>query len=77
MDYKLKIEIDKLVKLGLSDDMATIIACANKGKPEMAESYLTMIEQEQQTIKEEIKEFKPFNESIIYNDKNEVSNIQH
>ena len=77
MDYKLKVEIDRLVKLGMSDDMATIIACANKGKPEMAESYLTMIEQEQQLIKEELKEFKPLNESIIYNDKNQITDIQH
>lgn len=77
MDYKLKLEIDKLTKLGLSDDMALIVACANQGKPEMAESYTEMISQEQQLIKDQIKDFKPFNESIIYNDKNEITDIQH
>ena len=77
MDYKLKVEIDKLTKLGLSDDMATIVACANFGKPDMAQSYTEMIAQEQQLIKEELKEFKPFNESIIYNAENQITDIQH
>lgn len=65
MDFKINNEIKQLVKMGLPEDMAFIVAHANNGKAEEVQGYINLIEQEQQLIKEELKNFVPLQENIL------------
>lgn len=51
MDKEIKQEIKRLVRDGFSEQIAIITACANKGKPELAEEYLEELSYEQDDIK--------------------------
>lgn len=51
MDKDIKQEIKRLVRDGFSEQIAIITACANKGKPELAEEYLEELLYEQDDIK--------------------------
>jgi hypothetical protein len=87
--YKLNHDIQRLVKMGLPENMATIVASANNGVPEIAQHYITEIEDEQSLIKEEISRFVPFDENEHYRDhiyqeltnesstENKITTIQH
>lgn len=82
MDFKINQEIKHLLKMGLPEDMAFIVAHANNGKSEEVGTYITLIEQEQQMIKDELKNFAPLQKNIYIdvnkaNDKNEIADIQH
>lgn len=51
MDKEIKQEIKRLMREGFSQQLAIITACANKGKPELAEEYLEEMADEQDEIK--------------------------
>jgi len=51
MNKEIKQEIKRLVRDGFSEQIAIITACANKGKPELAEEYLEELSYEQDDIK--------------------------
>lgn len=51
MDKEIKQEIKRLVRDGFSEQIAIVTACANKGKPELAEEYLEELSYEQDDIK--------------------------
>lgn len=57
---KLQNEIKTLVKMGVPEDMAIIIASANMGKPELANSYLEELHDEQKEIQEALAGFVKF-----------------
>lgn len=64
MDYKIKNDIKALLKMGLSQEMAELIACANNGKPELVEDTVELLKSEQDEIKEALAKagfevFKP------------------
>jgi anti-sigma regulatory factor (Ser/Thr protein kinase) len=83
MDFKINTEIKRLLKMGLPEDMAFIVAHANNGKAEEVQGYISLIEQEQKIIKDELKTFVPLEQNIlsisnnIIDAQNEVSDIQH
>jgi len=54
---KLQNEIKTLVKMGVPEDMAIIVASANMGKPELANSYLEELHDEQREIQEALAGF--------------------
>ncbi len=76
MDFKIDCEVKRLVKMGLSEDMASIIACGNFGVPEHVDYQLEKMRQENELLQQELKKFVPFSidESTIENKK---SDIQH
>lgn len=51
MDKEIKQEIKRLTREGFPEEIAIITACANKGKPELADEYLEDINDEQDDIK--------------------------
>jgi anti-sigma regulatory factor (Ser/Thr protein kinase) len=63
MDFKINTEIKRLLKMGLPEDMAFIVAHANNGKAEEVQGYINLIEQEQKIIKDELKNFVPLEQS--------------
>lgn len=64
MDKKIRDEVKSLIKLGLPENLAIITACANKGKPELAEEYLEELQEEQQELKSFLNQFAPMIETI-------------
>ena len=64
MEKKIKDEVKSLLKMGLPENLAIITACSNKGKPEMAEEYLAELQEEQNELKELLKNFAPLTETI-------------
>lgn len=64
MEKKLKDEVKSLIKMGLPENLAIITACANKGKPELAQEYLEDLHEEQQEIKNFLGQFAPMTETI-------------
>jgi hypothetical protein len=77
-DFKIDLEIKQLVKMGVPEDMAFVIAHINNGKEEEIQPLLDKYKQEQQMIKDEMKDFLPLqiNLSAINNNvEKENSNI--
>jgi len=64
MDKKIRDEVKSLIKIGLPENLAIITACANKGKPELAEEYLEEIQDEQNEIKKFLSQFAPMSETL-------------
>jgi len=65
MDYKMKAEINQLVKKGIHEDLATISVCKKYNKCELVEHLVTDISQEQELLNEELKNFKQFETVIL------------
>lgn len=61
-EFKLNKTVQNLVKLGLNQDLATIVACANNKCPEKAEDIIMNLREEQQEIMEALKEFQRIEE---------------
>ena len=83
-DYKINQDIRNLLKMGLPEDMATIVAYANNGKSEEVQHLVCTIEQEHDLLKKELQNFVPFHEinnTVINIDesdkKDEKSDLQH
>lgn len=64
MERKIKEEVKSLLKMGMPENIAIITACANKGKPEMAQEYLEELQEEQNEIKDFLSNFAPMKEII-------------
>ena len=64
MERKIKEEVKSLLKMGMPENIAIITACANKGKPEMAQEYLEELQEEQNEIKDFLSNFAPMTETI-------------
>lgn len=60
--FKLNKAVQNLIKLGLNQDLATIVACANNKCPEKAEDVIINLREEQQEIMEALKQFVKFDE---------------
>jgi hypothetical protein len=63
-DFKIDMEIKQLIKMGVPDDMAFVIAHINNGKADEVEHVLDKYKQEQQMIKEQLSNFVPLAEVI-------------
>ena len=82
MEKKLDNEIKNLVKLGIPEDFAFIIACGKIGKPELAQEALASVCELQDEIANELHNFVPLETTISkptleleINDKNEVKTV--
>jgi uncharacterized protein YbcC (UPF0753/DUF2309 family) len=64
MEKEIRNEVKSLLKIGLPENIAIITACANKGKPEMAQQYLEELNDEQQEIQSLLKQLIPVTEAI-------------
>lgn len=77
MDYKMKIEFNNLVKMGFTEEMATIVVSVKYNKTEIAKEVINDLKDENSVIEEEIKNFIPLEENIKYNynDKDNIKDI--
>jgi hypothetical protein len=64
MERKIKDEVKSLLKMGLPENLAIITACANKGKPELADEYLADLQEEQSELQQILSNMMPLTESI-------------
>ena len=64
MEKEIRNEVKCLLKMGLPENIAIITACANKGKPEMAQQYLDELNEEQDEIQSFLKQLIPMSEAI-------------
>lgn len=64
MEKEIRNEVKSLLKIGLPENIAIITACANKGKPELAQQYLEELNEEQQEIQSFLKQLIPVTEAI-------------
>jgi len=64
MEKEIRNEVKSLLKIGLPENLAIITACANKGKPELAEQYLEELNDDQQEIQSFLKHLIPITEAI-------------
>ena len=59
-DYKINLEIQKLLKMGIHEDMAHVIAYANAGRFDDARKVIDQMGEEQDLISDELRNFVPF-----------------
>lgn len=59
-DFKMKQEIKNLVKMGINEEMATLVAAAKYGNIELASDIVSSIADENQALMESLEEFKPY-----------------
>ena len=64
MDKEIRNEVKCLLKMGLPENMAIITACANKGKPELAQEYLDELNEEQNELQKFLNQLIPMTEAI-------------
>jgi hypothetical protein len=72
---KFECELNSLVKLGVPEEMAYLIAC-NKFKKNMdeVEERLNQVKESQYELMEALKEFIPFHENLKIQENNNISN---
>lgn len=63
--FKLNKDIENLSKLGLSEDLATVCACANNNVPEMADHIIVTLKDEQELLSQELKHLEPLESNIV------------
>jgi hypothetical protein len=56
----MKQEIKNLVKIGINEEMATLVAAAKYGNIELASEIVSSIADENQALMEILEEFKPY-----------------
>jgi hypothetical protein len=59
-DFKMKQEINNLIKIGISEDMATLIVATKYGNLDLASDIVSSFKEENEAIMEELKNFKPY-----------------
>jgi hypothetical protein len=59
-DFKMKQEIKNLIKMGISEDMATLIIATKYGNLDLASDIVSSFKDENEAIMEELKNFKPY-----------------
>ena len=65
-DFKINQDIQNLLKMGLPEDMAQVVAFANNGKPEAVEDIVSMMAQEHELMMKELENFVPFDKKDDY-----------
>lgn len=69
MDFKTKETYKQLLKLGFPDNLALICACAKHNQVDYCMDELENLEQENNLIAEEMKDFQPLEENLkMYKD---------
>lgn len=59
-EFKMKQEIKNLIKMGISEDMATLIAATKYGNLDLASDVISSFVEENEAIKQEMESFKPY-----------------
>ena len=59
-DFKMKQEIKNLIKMGISEEMATLVAATKYGNLDLASEIVSNIADENEALKEALEEFKPY-----------------
>jgi hypothetical protein len=60
MDYKMKFEINNLIKHGIPEEMALLCICKKYNKEYLVEDILMEKKQEQELLREELSKFSKF-----------------
>ena len=76
MEKEIRNEVKCLLKIGLPENLAIITACANKGKPELAQQYLDELNEEQDELQNFLKQLIPMSEAIKLQQQEEPKMIQ-
>ena len=59
-EFMMKQEIKNLIKIGISEDMATLIVATKYGNLDLASNIVSSFKEENEAIMEELKNFKPY-----------------
>lgn len=59
-DFKMKQEIKNLIKMGISEEMATLVAATKYGNLDLASEIVSGIADENEALKEALEEFRPY-----------------
>jgi hypothetical protein len=59
-DFKMKQEIKNLIKMGISEEMATLVAAAKYGNLDLASDIVSGIADENEALKEALVDFRPY-----------------
>jgi hypothetical protein len=59
-DFKMKQEIKNLMKMGISEDMATLVVATKYGNLDLASEIVGGIADENEALKEALQDFRPF-----------------
>jgi len=59
-DFKMKQEIKNLIKMGISEEIATLVAAAKYGNLDLASEIVGGIADENEALKEALVEFKQY-----------------
>ena len=62
--FKINQELQQLIKLGVPEDMALVVACANHKNPNEASDAIEMLKDEQQIIIEQLNNFIPLSQIL-------------
>ena len=75
-EYKIQNDIKNLIKMGLSYDMANLVAHANNGRSQDAQHVVNCMVDEQELLGMELQNFTPFpkNEFIVLSSQINLNN---
>ena len=59
-DFKMKQEIKNLIKIGINEEMATLVVATKYGNLELASEIMSGIADENEALKEALQDFKPY-----------------
>lgn len=59
-DFKMKQEIKNLIKMGINEEMATLVVATKYGNLELASEIMSGIADENEALKEALQDFKPY-----------------
>ena len=59
-DFKMKQEIKNLIKMGINEEMATLVVATKYGNLELASEIVNSIADENEALKEALQDFKPY-----------------
>jgi hypothetical protein len=62
MDFKMKSELEKYIKMGIPEDLAMITVCRKYNKMELVKDLLTEVMEEQNALAEILNEFRLISE---------------
>lgn len=62
--FKFNKDVETLTKLGLTEEIAIIVACANNKVPDMAQHYINQLKDEQDLIRSELANFCEFSHDV-------------
>ena len=80
-DFKMKQEIKTLLKMGISEEMATLVVSTKYGKLDMASEIISGIADENEAIREALVDFKPYQQEdtsgIIVEQSSSSSSVEY